>query len=312
MPRDPDKDIRMSASQANAEIWAALESPIEEMMLMGIIRAAGRREWKTTVWAPCPRCNPDKRLDFSARGPALPCGQCLGGYSVWSYCVIPHSGDKGDVSVWIQRVVGAYRVDMTVEVRTVDLGATAGECFYRESPVFVVECDGKDYHTTPEQVARDKARDRQILTDQGWPTLRFTGSEIVRGKERNWSRTGSGPHYAAIRCGEAVLKTVTARWDSEIDLDAAAREHPDDRLVPGGPSPGGSLASEGRPVPAAGAAVRYTSSDPEDWDDDSDQPEHLPCSHPGCEQMGMFRGALWCLDHMPDSFYDDGLLGGAE
>lgn len=44
----------------------------------------------------------------------------------------------------------------------------------------VVECDGHDFHEkTKEQAAHDKARDRAFLED-GWPVMRFTGSEIYR------------------------------------------------------------------------------------------------------------------------------------
>jgi very-short-patch-repair endonuclease len=44
----------------------------------------------------------------------------------------------------------------------------------------VVECDGHDYHErTKEQVARDRARDRD-LQEQGYKVFRFTGSEIWR------------------------------------------------------------------------------------------------------------------------------------
>jgi very-short-patch-repair endonuclease len=42
----------------------------------------------------------------------------------------------------------------------------------------IVECDGHAFHEkTKEQAARDKKRDRELLT-AGFPVLRFTGSEI--------------------------------------------------------------------------------------------------------------------------------------
>ena len=41
-----------------------------------------------------------------------------------------------------------------------------------------VECDGHDFHEkTKEQAARDKKRDRELLT-AGFPVMRFSGSEI--------------------------------------------------------------------------------------------------------------------------------------
>jgi very-short-patch-repair endonuclease len=45
-------------------------------------------------------------------------------------------------------------------------------------PMFVVECDGTDFHTKPSQIAQDKRRDREILLEWGLPTVRFTGKEI--------------------------------------------------------------------------------------------------------------------------------------
>lgn len=42
-----------------------------------------------------------------------------------------------------------------------------------------VECDGKDFHTTPAQIVRDQKRDK-YLSDLGWMILRFTGSRIHR------------------------------------------------------------------------------------------------------------------------------------
>ncbi|MBB03981.1 MAG: hypothetical protein CML03_00405 [Pseudooceanicola sp.] len=42
-----------------------------------------------------------------------------------------------------------------------------------------IECDGRDFHAiTPEQVERDKRRDRDLM-QYGWPVLRFSGSEIA-------------------------------------------------------------------------------------------------------------------------------------
>lgn len=43
--------------------------------------------------------------------------------------------------------------------------------------MFFVECDGHDFHTSPEQVERDEKRDRRIQA-AGYRVFRFTGSEI--------------------------------------------------------------------------------------------------------------------------------------
>ncbi len=70
----------------------------------------------------------------------------------------------GGVLITTQAPVGQYRADILIEVGNHKL---------------VVECDGREYHTSPDQVARDKRRDRYCAS-QGIPVMRFTGSEIHR------------------------------------------------------------------------------------------------------------------------------------
>lgn len=41
----------------------------------------------------------------------------------------------------------------------------------------IVECDGFDYHSSKEQLTKDRKRDRK-LDRLGWKVMRFTGSEI--------------------------------------------------------------------------------------------------------------------------------------
>lgn len=43
----------------------------------------------------------------------------------------------------------------------------------------LIECDGRDWHSSPEQVAHDSKKDRAAM-DRGYLTFRFTGSEIFR------------------------------------------------------------------------------------------------------------------------------------
>jgi very-short-patch-repair endonuclease len=40
-----------------------------------------------------------------------------------------------------------------------------------------IECDGKAYHSTPAQKARDRQKDA-YLRSKGWKVLRFSGSMI--------------------------------------------------------------------------------------------------------------------------------------
>lgn len=41
----------------------------------------------------------------------------------------------------------------------------------------LIECDGKDFHSSPEQVAHDRKKDQAAL-DRGYLTMRFTGARI--------------------------------------------------------------------------------------------------------------------------------------
>jgi very-short-patch-repair endonuclease len=47
---------------------------------------------------------------------------------------------------------------------------------------FAVEVDGHEYHSSPEDAAKDAARDRALVID-GWTVMRFTGREIHRTPE---------------------------------------------------------------------------------------------------------------------------------
>jgi hypothetical protein len=40
-----------------------------------------------------------------------------------------------------------------------------------------IECDGKEFHSSPEQLERDAVRE-QIMIERGYPVMRFTGAEI--------------------------------------------------------------------------------------------------------------------------------------
>lgn len=50
-------------------------------------------------------------------------------------------------------------------------------------PVVFVECDGQEYHSTPEQIANDQAKD-EAARAAGIPLLRFTGSQLHRGDDQ--------------------------------------------------------------------------------------------------------------------------------
>lgn len=68
-----------------------------------------------------------------------------------------------------------------------------------------IECDGKDFHTAPEHVARDKARDRAIMR-AGVPVLRFTGAEI---------------YHDALGCAEEAIETLDAYSSAQARIEEA-------------------------------------------------------------------------------------------
>ena len=41
----------------------------------------------------------------------------------------------------------------------------------------IIEIDGADYHTSPEQIHRDRRRQHK-LESWGWSVIRFTGAEV--------------------------------------------------------------------------------------------------------------------------------------
>jgi len=89
--------------------------------------------------------------------------------------------------VGFQYPIGKYRADFIL--KTLDARVA-------------IECDGHDFHErTKEQAQRDKARDR-FFQAEGWPVLRFTGSEI-------WADPVSCANEAVrfvIQAGYAVRK----------------------------------------------------------------------------------------------------------
>lgn len=62
-----------------------------------------------------------------------------------------------------------YRIDWTIR--------------RQGKPFIFIECDGNEFHTKPEDVARDQVRDAAI-TAAGIKVFRFTGSEIFKDADR--------------------------------------------------------------------------------------------------------------------------------
>jgi hypothetical protein len=59
-----------------------------------------------------------------------------------------------------------------------------------------IECDGKDFHSSPDQIERDSARER-LMVAAGFTVVRFTGAEI---------------NYSAAACADTLRRF--RRWGS--------------------------------------------------------------------------------------------------
>lgn len=88
------------------------------------------------------------------------------------HCEQPTPNTFSFMQIETQAEIGKYRCDFRLTLS--EHSARNGI----DRVTVIVECDGHDFHEkTKEQVARDKKRDRAIMT-VGVPLLRFTGSEI--------------------------------------------------------------------------------------------------------------------------------------
>lgn len=143
--------------------YGVAESPIEEAMCMGFVHAA----------------IPSKRIrlirnhdanDFIA-GPSYDAGQAV------------------QVHIHRQYPVVRRRLDFAIEV------FARGE----RAVVLAVECDGKDFHSTDEQLAADRRRDAELLRF-GIHTIRFTGSEL---------------HADPQQCAETALRRARELFDEQ-------------------------------------------------------------------------------------------------
>lgn len=72
------------------------------------------------------------------------------------------------VKIQPQRPIGKYRADIYIEM---------------DGKKIVVECDGKEYHSSKEQRERDSVRD-SYMRGIGIDVIRFTGAQISRNIEQ--------------------------------------------------------------------------------------------------------------------------------
>jgi very-short-patch-repair endonuclease len=128
-----------------------VESPIEEILVTALYRDLGYRRGTGTLLHPD---SDDDRIVLSkARLDELRSSM----------------GEWEAAAAWVfaQHPIGPYRVDFLI-VGIPHLGPPA---------FLVVECDGKDFHSSDEQIAYDRERD-WIIKRAKFPVIRFSGSDI--------------------------------------------------------------------------------------------------------------------------------------
>lgn len=94
------------------------------------------------------------------------------------------AGATNAVSVTPQFVIGRFRADFALSIRLSD-GLLR---------IVVVECDGRDFHSSPEQVARDKGRDEILMADP-----RVMGIVRICGKNIHLDAMGAADYVANSR-----------------------------------------------------------------------------------------------------------------
>jgi very-short-patch-repair endonuclease len=80
--------------------------------------------------------------------------------------ILRDSLDIANVEYDMQYPVGSYRLDFAIVIDGLKLD---------------VESDGQAYHSSPEQVARDRKRNNE-LTERGWIVLRYSGEQIIKNR----------------------------------------------------------------------------------------------------------------------------------
>lgn len=77
----------------------------------------------------------------------------------------PDEYEKGAIVLVAQYQLLRFRYDFALRVRRFD------------KPFLLIECDGKRWHSSPEQIANDRRKD-QCAFQQDIPLMRFTGPDI--------------------------------------------------------------------------------------------------------------------------------------
>jgi len=140
------EDAKREAADAIEAMYAwgseLAESPIEKLLLAHLIHPSTLAEFEASIDV----LRPPSGLVAHTEPPPI--------RGIWLYPQI---------------TIGDYRVDFLLR-----------STLHGKSSHLIVECDGHDFHEkTKEQAARDKARDRYLVS-QGYRVIRYAGSEIYR------------------------------------------------------------------------------------------------------------------------------------
>jgi very-short-patch-repair endonuclease len=134
----------LSEDDPRRQVWAACESPIEQILCCGLFVLLGCK----AVSGPF---NRSRLLQLAEL-----------------------AGDLPACFLFAQHSIGAYRADFL---------AVVIDPVRRTCRRLVIECDGKDYHDSDEQIARDAKRDREI-EQGGYRLVRYSGS-VIHGNLRS-------------------------------------------------------------------------------------------------------------------------------
>ncbi|HEU4341480.1 MAG TPA: DUF559 domain-containing protein [Candidatus Binatia bacterium] len=139
------------------------QSPIE-LLLQGAIHAY-------QIWPDSPKFRANKSYSDSKLTIKI---YCLPGETFETMVDTPPAAyPYKEILIFPQVVIGKYRVDFLAAYSLKDGYHTEVNRYF-----LAIECDGHEFHEkTKEQAARDKARDR-FLISQNVPVMRFSGSEI--------------------------------------------------------------------------------------------------------------------------------------
>lgn len=85
------------------------------------------------------------------------------------------------IFVRTQVPIGPYKADFLVKAVGFDRATKIWPPNVKE--YYAIECDGHEFHSSPEQISHDKKRD-EYFSKRGIKTLRFTGSQINKDAEK--------------------------------------------------------------------------------------------------------------------------------